>query len=141
MEYLDSIVPRTFQVRIRSLPIIFTDRIRLEQVLANLISNAVKYSVNNMGKITVSCKELSDFYEFTIEDNGVGIDPQFHDKIFGIFQTLREKNSAESTGIGLAIVKKIVDEQKGSIKVHSELGKGATFIFTWPKYRKQKEFK
>lgn len=94
-----------------------------------------------MGKITVSCKELSDFYEFTIEDNGVGIDPQFHDKIFGIFQTLREKNSAESTGIGLAIVKKIVDEQKGSIKVHSELGKGATFIFTWPKYRKQKEFK
>ncbi|WP_207423297.1 sensor histidine kinase [Desertivirga brevis] len=130
---IDSIVPRTFQIIVGHLPVIVTDRIRLEQVISNLISNAVKYAVNENGKITVSFKELSEVYEFTIEDNGVGIDPQFHDKIFGIFQTLREKNTEESTGIGLAIVKKIITEQKGSIKVHSELGKGAAFIFTWPK--------
>ena len=85
------------------------------------------------GKITISCKQKIDFYEFTVKDNGIGIDAEYHDKIFGIFQTLRDRNAIESTGIGLAIAKKIITDRHGSIHVESAQGKGASFIFTWPK--------
>ncbi|MEP7265614.1 MAG: ATP-binding protein, partial [Bacteroidota bacterium] len=71
------------------------------------------------------------FFEFSVKDNGIGIDQEYHEKIFEMFQTLREKNETESTGIGLAIVKKIIEEQHGTIKVNSVLGNGAEFIFTW----------
>lgn len=130
---VDSIVPRNFDVKLESLPTITTEKIRIEQVFSNLISNAVKYSKNSSGQIKISCKELPDTFEFRVDDNGIGIDPQFHEKIFVIFQTLRDKNSVESTGIGLSIVKKILDEQHGVIKVDSSLGNGSSFIFTWPK--------
>jgi signal transduction histidine kinase len=130
---VDSIVPRDFEVTIDKLPTFSTEKIRLEQVFSNLISNAVKYSKGGDGRIKVSCKESVNSYEFEVRDDGIGIDPQFHEKIFVIFQTLRERNSAESTGIGLSIVKKILEEQHGSIRVESNLGKGSSFIFTWPK--------
>lgn len=130
---VDSIVPRTFEVSISKLPTFTTERIRIEQVFSNLISNAVKYSKNENGKIKVTCREFSGAYEFTVQDDGIGIDPQFHEKIFFIFQTLREKNSVESTGIGLSIVKKILEEQHCAIRVVSSLGNGCSFIFTWPK--------
>lgn len=129
----ESIIPKGFNVELINLPKLTTEKIRLEQIFSNLLSNAVKYSKSGQGQIIISCKTLKDFYEFSVEDTGIGIEPQFHDKIFEIFQTLREKHAQESTGIGLSIVKKIIDDQHCTIRVRSELGKGSTFIFTWPK--------
>lgn len=128
------LVPANFTVNIAAnLPTIKTDKLKLEQVFNNLISNAVKYNNKPDGKIDIECEEQLNFYKFVIRDNGVGISKIYFDKIFVLFQTLREKNEVESTGIGLAIVKKIVEEEKGKIQVESELGKGSTFSFTWPK--------
>jgi signal transduction histidine kinase len=130
----EMVVPPRFNFTIRdTLPITTTDRISLEQVFSNLISNAVKFNSDERASIEVTYKELASFHEFSITDNGIGIAPEYHEKIFTIFQTLREKNQKESTGIGLAIVKKIIDENKGKIRVNSNVGKGASFIFTWPK--------
>lgn len=130
-EIADSIVPRTFTLEIDNLPDLFTERIKLEQVFANLISNAVKYTPHEAGVIQISCKAFPDFYEFSVKDNGIGIAVEYHEKIFEIFQTLREQNEQESTGVGLAIVKKIIDDQQETITVKSILGQGAEFIFTW----------
>jgi signal transduction histidine kinase len=132
-DIFDSIVPDAFEVDTYGLPVIYTSKIRLEQVLSNLISNAVKYAKEESGNIMVTCRELAEWYEFSVIDNGIGIDPMYHEKIFVIFQTLREKDSAESTGIGLSIVKKIIEEQQESISVDSTLGKGSIFTFTWHK--------
>lgn len=132
-DIVESIVPEDFTMEISEMPSFTTEKIRLEQVFSNLISNSVKYAADRPGKIIISCKELNDFYEFTVADNGIGIDSQYYQKIFVIFQTLREKHAIESTGIGLAIVHKIIEDQHCTIKVESELGKGSSFIFTWPK--------
>ncbi|MEJ6981512.1 ATP-binding protein [Pedobacter sp. P351] len=131
-DIIELIVPEEFRVEMFNLPVLITEKIRLEQVFSNLISNAVKYSQANK-HIVVSCSELENNYEFSVQDNGIGVDPQFHNKIFEIFQTLREKHAKESTGIGLSIVKKIIDDQHCTIKVSSEPGKGSKFTFTWPK--------
>ena len=132
-EIADSIVPRNFKLEIDSLPELFTERLKLEQVFTNLISNAVKYTPQDNGHIKITCKEIPGHYQFSVKDNGIGIDPEYHDKIFEIFQTLREKNEKESTGVGLAIVKKIIDEQQEKITVKSQAGEGAEFTFTWKK--------
>ena len=87
--------------------------------------------------IKIYCKEDENEFQFTVEDNGPGIDPQFHEKIFVIFQTLLARDVLESTGVGLAIVKKIIDERGGKIWVESEMNIGTKFIFTWPKKAKQ----
>ncbi|MBO9700411.1 MAG: CHASE3 domain-containing protein [Sporocytophaga sp.] len=132
-DIIDSTVPEDFEVRLsNNLPVIFTERLRIQQVFSNLISNAVKYKGNKSGLITITSKEVPDGFEFTVEDNGVGISPEYHNKIFGLFQTLREKHEVESTGIGLSIVKKIIEDNKGSIRVVSNEGEGASFIFKWP---------
>ncbi|MEY4519791.1 MAG: hypothetical protein RLZZ499_2391 [Cyanobacteriota bacterium] len=78
-------------------------------------------------------EEQEQFYQFGVQDDGIGIDPQYHERIFTIFQTLQARDSIESTGIGLSIVKKIVESQGGKIWVESQLGQGATFYFTWRK--------
>ncbi|TPG36212.1 ATP-binding protein [Flavobacterium pectinovorum] len=130
-EITDSIITRNISLQIDDLPDLYTERIKLEQVFANLISNAVKYTTQEGGKIKISCKIFPNLYEFSVKDNGIGIAREYHQKIFEIFQTLREQNEQESTGVGLAIVKKIIDDQQESIAVKSELGKGAEFIFTW----------
>jgi len=130
-EIANEIVPRTFTLEIGNLPDLFTERIKLEQVFANLISNSVKYTSQEGGIIQISCKTFPDFYEFSVKDNGIGIAMDYHQKIFEIFQTLREQNEQESTGVGLAIVKKIIDDQHENISVKSTLGQGAEFIFTW----------
>lgn len=130
-EIADSIVPRNFKLEIGNLPNLYTERIKLEQVFANLISNAVKYTPQEDGLIQISCHTFGSVHEFSVKDNGIGIAVEYHDKIFEIFQTLREQNEQESTGVGLAIVKKIIDDQQESIVVKSKLGEGAEFIFTW----------
>lgn len=130
-EIVASLVPRHFTVIIEKLPEIFTERLKLEQVFVNLISNAVKYSQPKTECIEITAKKVLDYYEFSVKDNGIGIASEYHQKIFEIFQTLREKNEIESTGVGLAIVKKIIDKQQETIIVKSQLGIGTEFIFTW----------
>jgi signal transduction histidine kinase len=135
LEILDSIgVPAHFKVQIPDkMPHIYTIRIYLEQVFSNLISNAIKYNDKPEGLIVIKSSESSQYYSFSVTDNGPGIDPEYHDRIFVIFQTLQERDAVESTGVGLAIVKKIVERQGGTITVDSEPGKGSTFTFNWPK--------
>ncbi len=116
-----------------TLPIMNTDRTKLQQVFLNLLNNAIKYNDKDSPEVTISVEEQRDHWKFTIRDNGPGIDEQFHEKIFVIFQTLQARDEFESTGVGLAIVKKIIEEMGGQIWVESEKGKGASFIFTWPK--------
>jgi signal transduction histidine kinase len=116
----------------KSLPTIWTERIPLQQVLTNLISNASNYHDKPDGWIKVKFKRNSDHYIFVVEDNGPGIAKSYHDKIFMIFQTLHERDTVESTGVGLAIVKKILDDRKQEIILDSEPGTGSKFSFTWP---------
>lgn len=115
------------------LPVLTTERMKLEQVFANLLSNAIKHNDKPHTEIKITCEELSKEYLFGVEDNGPGIDSQFHEKVFVIFQTLQARDSFESTGVGLAIVKKIVDEIGGKIWIESEVGKYTRFMFKWPK--------
>jgi signal transduction histidine kinase len=115
------------------LPVISIERIPLQQVLSNLIGNAIKYHDKPEGSITISFEDLKTHYEFTVKDDGPGISKVYHDKIFMIFQTLQERDTFESTGVGLAIVKKILEDRKQTIKVTSEPGKGSAFTFTWSK--------
>ncbi len=132
-QIIEDVVPRGFLVTFGNLPVIFTEKIKLEQVFGNLISNAVKFSLPENRSIVISCRELAQHYEFSVKDNGIGIEPEYHARIFEMFQTLKGKDDKESTGIGLAIIKKILEEQHCSIHVKSQLGEGAEFIFTWPR--------
>ncbi len=134
-EVAELVVPPSFAVDIQEpLPVLHTDRLSLEQVFTNLLGNAAKYHHRPAeGHLTVSAHDIGDCYEFRIRDDGPGIAPQFHQKIFLMFQTLRDRDTAESTGIGLSIVKRIIEEQKGTIRLESAEGQGSTFIFTWPK--------
>lgn len=117
------------------LPTLVTNRTQLQQVFTNLISNAVKYHDHpGTGHIHISCEDApGDLYRFSVQDDGPGIAAEYHERIFIIFQTLVERDALESTGVGLAIVKKIVERQGGRIWVESAEGHGATFFFTWPK--------
>lgn len=127
------LVPKHFDVKIGNMPVFVTEKIHLEQVFSNLVSNAVKYNDKPNGKIVIECKEGEEFYDFSVSDNGIGIQSQYFEKIFTIFQTLRERDAFESTGVGLAIVKRIVEDNKGEINVESVPGEWTTFRFTWPK--------
>jgi PAS domain S-box-containing protein len=123
----------TFRISIApDLPILSTNRLLLSQVFANTIGNAIEHHDRSDGVITISGRALSDFYEFAIADDGVGIAPVHHERIFRIFQAVNPQNRSDSTGIGLAIVKKIVEAEGGKIWLESQLGKGTTFYFTWP---------
>jgi signal transduction histidine kinase len=116
------------------LPTLTTNAVQLQQVFTNLISNALKYHDHPAtGTVQIGCDDAGDFYSFSVADDGPGIDAEYHDRIFVIFQTLTERDTLESTGVGLAIVKKIVERQGGHIGVKSAEGQGATFTFTWPK--------
>ena len=110
------------------LPKILGDPIRLQQLFQNLINNAIQHIDKEKGLVEVGVVEHLSYYQFSIKDNGIGIEKQYHNKIFKIFQSLNTHN--ESTGIGLSIVKKIVDLYKGEIWLESEVGVGTTFYFT-----------
>lgn len=115
------------------MPSLHTDRMRLGQVFANLVVNAVKHHPRSRVQIWVSVGETESFYEFSVADDGCGIAPEYHQKVFMMFQTLAPKDAGNDSGIGLALVKKIVEEQGGSVTLESEENKGSTFRFTWPK--------
>ena len=120
-----------------NLPVLFTYRTLIEQVFQNLISNALKYSetVNKL-KISISSKDIGSHWLFAVEDNGIGIDPEYFKKIFVIFQRLHNKNEYSGTGLGLAICQKVIDYLGGEIWVESNFGKGSIFYFTVLKDKK-----
>lgn len=115
------------------LPIFYTEKVPLVQIFSNLINNAVKHHHKRNGFIKIYHYDRLTHYEFFVEDDGPGIAKNYHHKIFVIFQTLQERDSMESTGVGLAIVKKILDDRSQTINISSQPGKGSIFSFTWPK--------
>jgi PAS domain S-box-containing protein len=118
---------------VNELPTIVCKKTRMEQVFQNLLSNAVKYMEKPKGKIRIGCTDEEEYWKFSVADNGPGIEEKFFAKIFQIFQTMKPRDEVESTGIGLTIVKKIVETQGGKIWVESKVGEGSTFFFTIPK--------
>ncbi len=119
-----------------NLPNMRAERVKLQQVFLNLIQNAIKYNDKEDIQVEIRCEDQGNDWKFFVKDNGPGIEPRYHEKIFVIFQTLNARDEVESRGVGLAIVKKIVEEEGGKIWVESEKGKGATFCFNWPKVKK-----
>jgi PAS domain S-box-containing protein len=138
-DIFDSIIeilspPAHIKVRVEGvLPVIVTASAQLEQVLRNLINNAIKHHDKQSGEVVLSGKQVGDFVEFLVRDDGPGILPQFHKKIFQLFQTLKRRDEVEGSGMGLAIVKKLVEQQNSCITVHSHgNGTGTEFRFQWP---------
>lgn len=116
------------------LPIINGYKIYMEQVFQNLISNSIKFMDKEKGEIRIGAVEKDDYCIIKVADNGSGIDKKYYDKIFQIFQTLQPRDKFESTGIGLSIVKKIMENCGGKVWVESQLGKGSSFYIKIPKY-------
>ncbi|MEB3210498.1 MAG: PAS domain S-box protein [Leptolyngbyaceae bacterium] len=128
--------PEAFTITIDpQLPTFSANRVPLTQVFTNLITNAIKHHHRPDGTIQVSHRIAAndEFFEFSVTDDGPGIQPEYHAKIFDIFQVLEARDKVENTGIGLAIVKKMVDAEGGKISVESQPGEGTTFRFTWPR--------
>lgn len=125
--------PDHIEIKVQSkLPIIKGEKLYIEQVFQNLLSNAIQFMDKPEGKIQIGCRAVEDFWEFSVKDNGSGIDEKYFNKIFMIFQTLQPRDKFESTGVGLSIVKKIIETNGGKIWLESELTKGTTFYFTLP---------
>jgi light-regulated signal transduction histidine kinase (bacteriophytochrome) len=113
------------------LPVVLADSRQLAQLFQNLVGNAVKYQNRDIPAVHVSAaRVVGGRWEFSVKDNGLGIDPQYFGKIFGMFQRLHRRDEFAGTGIGLAICKKIVERHDGNISVASEPGSGSTFRFT-----------
>ena len=120
------------------LPTISGEKANIREVFANLIGNAIKFMDKPQGKITVTSADAGECWQFSVSDNGPGIDAKYHDKIFQIFQTLHARDEFESIGVGLAIAKKIVELSGGHIGVESIIGEGSRFFFTLPKSGEQR---
>lgn len=126
--------PPQFTIEVApEMPTLVTEHLPLQQVFAHLIGNAIKHHPSPDGTVKISVQEQSDAYEFAVADDGAGISPRFHERVFGIFETLKAKETVENIGVGLAIAKRIVESQGGSIRLESQEGRGSTFYFTWPK--------
>ncbi len=120
----------------KNIPEVNCDRIKMTEVFLNLINNGIKFSSKeNSGnpKIEVGYEDDGEYHRFLVKDNGIGIEPQYHEQIFGIFKRLHDVSEYEGTGAGLSIVKRVIDDHQGRIWIESELGKGAAFCFTIPK--------
>jgi len=115
-----------------ALPTVVGERTRLQQVFQNLISNAIKYMDKPAGEIRLHCVAQGDWWQFSVSDNGPGIEQRHFERIFQLFQTLAPRDKIESTGVGLALVRKIVDMYGGEVWLESTVGSGSTFFFTLP---------
>ena len=128
--FREKIIDARARVDIGEMPRVLGDKVQLTQLFQNLLSNALKYHSDLAPVIKIKAIEEANHWRFSISDNGIGIDPQFFDKIFIIFQRLHNKSDYSGTGIGLAICKKIVERHGGYIWVESAPDKGSTFYFT-----------
>lgn len=131
-------IPEAFQVRVEQpMPALMTNPNGMLQVFQNLIQNAIKHHHRENGTISIGWRDLGEFFEFSVADDGPGIDPRHHARIFQMFQTLGPRKEAAGSGIGLAIAKRVVELYGGRIFVESDVGHGTAFRFTWPKRIKQ----
>jgi len=135
-ELLD--LPEGFIIEVDDIDLILPV-IPLELVLTSLISNAVKHHFKKSGHIRIHCKNLAHNYQISVTDDGPGIDPKLHKKIFIKFQTLKPRDEVEGTGLGLSMVEKTLANYSGNIAVKSDIGEGATFTVTWPKLKASSE--
>ena len=120
-----------------ALPEVNADDTQLTQLLQNLVGNAIKFRKQDEApRIHVGVQDAGDEWRFSVADNGIGIEPQYFERIFMVFQRLHTRDEYAGTGIGLAICKKVVDRHHGRIWVESVPGKGSTFVFTLPKTQK-----
>jgi signal transduction histidine kinase len=125
-------IPDHIAILVRNkLPIILGERTKLQQLFQNLIGNAIKFNNKEKGLIEVDVSDKKSFYQFSIKDNGLGIDEKYHNTVFKIFHSLNKNK--DSSGIGLSIVKKIVALYQGEIWLTSKPEKGTTFFFTLKK--------
>jgi PAS domain S-box-containing protein len=125
--------PAAFRIEcIGPMPSMTTERIPLEQIFRNLIGNAIKHRRRDDGTVQISARPIGDFIEFSVTDNGPGIAPKYHERIFRMFHTLRPRDEVEASGMGLALAKKQVEAHGGQITIQSAEEQGTEFRFTWP---------
>lgn len=132
-ETVDLLAPSpNVHVRVGPLPVLTIERTRAQQVFQNLIGNAIQYMDKPYGEVSVDCEQTAGTFHFRVRDNGPGIEPRHWDRIFLIFQSLAPRDRTESTGIGLSLVKKIIETHGGRVWVESKIGEGSVFHFTLP---------
>jgi len=117
-------------ITLDELPEVVGDEIQLEKVFQNMITNAIKFRGDSPPEIHIGVEDLDDEWMFFVKDNGIGIAPEYHQRIFEIFKRLHAASEYSGTGIGLSIVKKVIDRHKGRIWIESEVGKGTKVCFT-----------
>jgi len=132
-DFVASIQQTDASIQYKDMPIIKGIKVRIKQLFSNIISNALKFKGSYSPKINISYYDNKNEWVFCVADNGIGIDPRYHKRIFGIFKRLYTEDEYTGTGIGLAICKKIIENHKGRIWVDSEIGKGSMFYFSIPK--------
>ena len=123
--------PQNIQVTVRkNLPILICEEGHIQQILYNLVENAVKFIDKPEGRVVIDCVDKDSLWEFSVSDNGPGIERRHFERIFSLFQTLDAAEEVENIGVGLTIVRKIVELYDGEIWLSSEVGVGSTFYFT-----------
>lgn len=115
------------------LPQLVTAKAPLKRVFLNLLSNAAKHHDRGKGRVEVRCRDVGDFFQFSFADDGPGIAPEFHERVFQMFQTLKPRDVMEGSGMGLALVRRIVELSGGRVEIDGSGGRGTTFKLTWPK--------
>ncbi|MFC1478343.1 PAS domain S-box protein [Candidatus Margulisiibacteriota bacterium] len=126
--------PKEFKIEIvTDVPVFETEKVSLEHILENLIDNAIKHHDREDGCVQIAVKDIDCCYEFTVSDDGPGIDKKNHSKVFQLFQTLRPRDEVEGSGMGMAMVKKIIETYGGYLILDSEPGRGTSVQFSWPK--------
>jgi signal transduction histidine kinase len=126
--------PGTAVVIRPGMPTVVTERVPMQQVFMNLIGNAIKYNQRPGARVEITAEPDGNDFRFAVSDNGPGIEPRYRERIWQIFQTLAARDKVEGTGIGLSVVRKIVETRGGAAWLDSEVGKGTTFYFTWPSH-------
>ncbi|RMF83021.1 MAG: GHKL domain-containing protein, partial [Nitrospinota bacterium] len=127
------------EIVIGQLPMVMADRTQLGQVFQNLIDNAMKFRSAAPPRVEITAHRQNGWWEICVADNGIGIEPQYHERIFTIFQRLHARGTYPGTGIGLAIVKKVVERHGGRVWVESTCGKGSRFFFTLPAVKREED--
>jgi two-component system, LuxR family, sensor kinase FixL len=126
--------PAPARVRVApGLPVVYGEPVRLRQLFQNLMANALKHGDKPQKEVQVSWTDSGGMWQFSVSDNGPGIEERHFERIFKIFQTLAPKDKTDSTGVGLALVRRIVERAGGRVWVESRPGEGSKFLFTWPK--------